>query len=128
MSFADTRPKTGEEQCSRTLDRTQVLANPMHWSPIESLLSFLDQSLGQLFRRRELARPLLAIRGSSARLLSGCLVDADDAVPPASCYAAFTKETGAEHPETETDESKCQWSTPAHVGAEDEVSEDHDAK
>ena len=110
-----------------------MLSNPVDRGPIQSLLALLDQSLRQLLRRRQLSRSPLAFRTSSAfalrsRLLWRSLVDADNTVPPASRHAAFAKEACAEHPEAETDESQGQRATPAHVGAEDEVGEDHDAE
>jgi hypothetical protein len=107
MSLANTRPETGEEQSSGTLNRAQLLSDTMERSPIESLLAFIEQSLRQLFRCRQLTRPLLAIRTGSTfrpRLLVGSLVDADDTVPPSPRHATFTEKTSAEHPKAETNE------------------------
>jgi hypothetical protein len=131
MSLANTRPETGEEQSSGTLNRAQLLSDTMKRSPIESLLSLIEQSLRQLLRCRQLTGPLLAIRTGSTfrpRLLSWSLVNADDAVPPPSCHAAFAEEAGAKHPEAETDERQCQRAAPAHICAKDEVGENHDAE
>jgi hypothetical protein len=132
MCLANSRPKTGEEECTRTLDRSKLLPDTMQWRTVQGFLAFLEQTLCELLRRRKLSRPLLTIGGSSFALsLSLCprsLFHTDDTVPPATCYASVSEKSSSDQIKTESDSGESHGATPAHVCADDEIGEDHDAQ
>jgi hypothetical protein len=132
MCLANTRPETGEEQRTCTLDRSKLLPDTMKWRTVQGFLALLEQTLCKFLGCRKLPRPLLAFSGSafalSLSLWSRSLFNAHNTVPPATCYPTVSEKSGSDQIETKSDSGESHGPTPSHVGTDDEISENHDTQ